>query len=75
MLRWRRSVEFAWAFCQGQDDQRDCPESEDIPEYGSQGAAVQPQPKLGRCTAEIDELLASNAAKAARERLTLIRLF
>src|SRR5690349_25038073 len=36
---------------------------------------VQPRPKLGRWTAELDELLASNAAKAARERLTLIRLF
>ena len=36
---------------------------------------VQPRPKLGRWTAELDELLASNAAKAAREQLTLIRLF
>jgi transposase-like protein len=36
---------------------------------------VQPRPKLGRWTAEIDELLASNAAKAAREQLTLIRIF
>src|SRR5712675_1751913 len=36
---------------------------------------VQPRPKLGRWTAELDELLASNAVKAAREQLTLIRLF
>ena len=36
---------------------------------------VQPRPKLGRWTAELDELLASNAAKAAREQLTLIRVF
>src|SRR6187399_752529 len=36
---------------------------------------VQPRPKLGRWAAEIDELLASNAAKAAREQLTLIRIF
>src|SRR6202043_184310 len=37
--------------------------------------AVQPRPKLGRWTAELDELRASNAAKAAREQLTLIRIF
>src|SRR5712671_6534854 len=36
---------------------------------------VQPQPKLGRWTAELDELLAGNAAKPAREQLTLIRIF
>ena len=35
---------------------------------------VQPQPKLERWTAELDELLASNAAKVAREQLTLIRI-
>ena len=35
---------------------------------------VQPRPKLGQWTAELDELLASNAAKAAREQLTLIRI-
>src|SRR3954471_14503164 len=32
---------------------------------------VQPRPKLGRWTEELDELLASNAVKAAREQLTL----
>jgi transposase len=37
--------------------------------------AVQPRPKLGRWTAELDELLEGNAAKAAREQLTLIRIF
>ena len=36
---------------------------------------VQPRPKLGRWKAELDRLLANNAGAAARERLTLIRLF
>src|SRR4030088_460774 len=36
---------------------------------------VQPRPKLGRWTEELDALLASNAVKPAREQLTLIRLF
>ena len=36
---------------------------------------VQPLPKLGRWTADLDELLAGNATKAAREQLTLIRIF
>src|SRR3979490_606404 len=36
---------------------------------------VQPRPKLGRWTTELDELLTRNAAKAAREQLTLIRVF
>ena len=36
---------------------------------------VQPRPKLGRWTAELDALLTSNAAKPAREQLTLIRVF
>jgi transposase len=36
---------------------------------------VQPRPKLGRWTADLDELLDSNAAKPAREQLTLIRIF
>jgi transcriptional regulator with XRE-family HTH domain len=35
---------------------------------------VQPRPKLGQWTAALDELLEANAAKAAREQLTLIRL-
>jgi predicted transcriptional regulator len=35
---------------------------------------VQPRPKLGRWTAEVDELLETNAAKPAREQLTLIRI-
>ncbi len=37
--------------------------------------AVQPRPKLGQWTATLDELLEANAAKPAREQLTLIRLF
>ena len=36
---------------------------------------IQPRPKLGRWTADLDELLAANATKAAREQLTLIRIF
>ncbi len=36
---------------------------------------VQPRPKLGRWTSELDALLADNAAKAARAQLTLIRIF
>jgi hypothetical protein len=36
---------------------------------------VQPRPKLGRWTTEVDELLESNTAKPAREQLTLIRIF
>ena len=36
---------------------------------------VQPRPKLGAWKAEIDRVLAANATKAARERLTLIRVF
>src|SRR5215217_5052302 len=36
---------------------------------------VQPRPKLGRWSSELDELLSSNAAKSAREQLTLIRVF
>src|ERR1700693_4679338 len=36
---------------------------------------VQPLPKLSRWTTDLDELLAGNATKAAREQLTLIRIF
>jgi transposase len=36
---------------------------------------VQPRPKLGRWAAELDGLLVGNATKAAREQLTLIRIF
>jgi len=36
---------------------------------------VQPRPKLGRWTIELDALLAGNAAKPAREQLTLIRIY
>jgi transposase len=39
------------------------------------GRKVQPRPKLGPWLSVLDELLASNAAKPAREQLTLIRLF
>ena len=39
------------------------------------GRTVQPRPKLGPWLSVLDELLASNAAKSAREQLTLIRLF
>ena len=36
---------------------------------------VQPRPKLGRWTSELDGLLTGNAAKSVREQLTLIRIF
>src|SRR5246127_4035388 len=36
---------------------------------------VQPWPKLGRWTEDLDTLLTGNAAKPAREQLTLIRIF
>lgn len=36
---------------------------------------VQPRPRLGRWKAELDGMLTANVDKAARERLTLIRLF
>src|SRR5271169_3958345 len=36
---------------------------------------IQPRPKLGRWTIELDELLTGNAAKPTREQLTLIRIF
>jgi transposase len=39
------------------------------------GRTVQPRPKLGPWVSVLDELLVSNAAKPAREHLTLIRLF
>ena len=35
----------------------------------------QARPKLGEWTAKLDELLAGNVAKPAREQLTLIRVF
>ena len=36
---------------------------------------VQPRPKLGRWKTDLEAMLARNATKAARERLTLIRIF
>ena len=36
---------------------------------------VQPMPKLGQWRADLDELLAANDSKAARERLTMVRVF
>src|ERR1700748_1787253 len=36
---------------------------------------VQPRPQLGRWPEELEALLSSNAAKPAREQLTLIRIF
>src|SRR6201990_3658216 len=42
---------------------------------GEYDREAHPRPKLGRWTAELDALLASNAARPAREQLTLIRVF
>jgi hypothetical protein len=61
----------ARALHQGQDDQGDCAGATSL-EYERD---VQPRPKLGRWTEELDALLAGNAAKPAREQLTLIRIF
>jgi hypothetical protein len=36
---------------------------------------VQPQPRLGPWRAELEGLLAANAARASRERLALMRIF
>ena len=36
---------------------------------------VQPRPKLGRWTVDLEELLAGSETKPAREQLTLIRIF
>ena len=36
---------------------------------------VQPRPKLGRWTTDLENALAANAAKPTREQLTLIRIF
>jgi transposase len=36
---------------------------------------VQPRPKLGRWQTDLDRILTMNEGKAARERLTLIRIF
>ena len=76
----------ARAFPQGEDDQGDRPGPKGarntVRRVLRSGATsfeyereVQPRPKLGRWTAELVELLTSNAAKAAREQLTLIRVF
>src|SRR2546429_7712783 len=37
--------------------------------------SVQPRPKLGRWAVDLEDLLAGNATKPAREQLTLIRIF
>ena len=37
--------------------------------------SVQPQPKLGPFTDELDRLLGANAARSGRERVTLMRIF
>ena len=37
--------------------------------------SVQPQPKLGAWRDELDQLLAVNAARGSRERVTLLRIF
>ena len=39
------------------------------------GRGVQPRPKLGQWTAELEQLLSANAVRPAREQLTVIRIF
>lgn len=50
-----------------------------VPRPGDTSASYererQPRPRLGRWKADLDRMLAKNAGKAMRERLTLIRLF
>src|SRR3546814_4752488 len=41
----------------------------------SYARTAQPRPKLGPWRDDLDRLLAANAGKSARERLTLIRVF
>src|SRR5271166_1451297 len=41
----------------------------------SYGREVQPRPKLGRWTEDLDRLLETNSDAPARERMTLIRIF
>lgn len=36
---------------------------------------VQPRPKLGASPADLDRLLATNAARASREQLTVMQLY
>jgi transposase len=43
-----------------------------VSEYGRD---VQPRPKLGRWTVDLDEILTQNVRKAGREQLTLLRVF
>jgi hypothetical protein len=52
-----------------------CPDAEVCRDLVRYERVFQPPPKLGRWAAELDGLLAGNAAKAAREQLTLIRIF
>ena len=76
------------AFTEGQIDQGDCARFEDIAQHGPQDSALvgvrrrlptsgrcQPRPKLGAWKKELDQILAANVTKSARERLTLIRIF
>src|SRR5713226_3735660 len=76
----------AGAFPQGEDHQGDRAGPEGVPEHGPQGAAVGGDigriRKLGSAPADagpvgggLDDLLAGNATKPAREQLTLIRIF
>src|SRR6185437_783479 len=76
----------ARALHQGQDDQGDRPRPEGVAEHGPEGAEVgrdlvrvraggAAAAKAGQWASELDGLLAANAAKSAREQLTLIRIF
>ena len=83
---WKRSEDSTSVFYGLQVDQGDLPRAETVaegrPEIIRSGETpfsyertVQPRPKLGPWTAVLEELLETNAAKPAREQLTLIRIF
>ena len=68
---------------QGEADQGDRAGREGLAQHGAQGdpfagdgadRRVQPMPKLGPWTAELERMLEANETKSKRERLTLLRI-
>ena len=79
------SADPAGVFRQGEADQGDRAGREGLGQHGAQGdpfagdgvhlrPAVQPMPKLGPWTAELERMLEANETKSKRERLTLLRI-